>query len=80
MTHGVDLGFIGGLAFKGIPGRGGTVIAETQNLAAKAAGFLVTSNTTIYKETDIEEIADLLGMSAKSVQRLVGKLREKFLT
>jgi len=27
--------------------------------AAKAAGFLVTSNTTIYKETDIEEIADL---------------------
>ena len=26
---------------------------------AKAAGFLVTSNTTIYKETDIEEIADL---------------------
>ena len=27
-----------------------------------------------------EEIADLLGMSAKSVQRLVGKLREKFLT
>ncbi|HEV2206138.1 MAG TPA: adenosyl-hopene transferase HpnH [Candidatus Acidoferrales bacterium] len=28
--------------------------------AAKAAGFLVTSNTTIYKETDIEEIAELL--------------------
>ncbi|HEY4777324.1 MAG TPA: adenosyl-hopene transferase HpnH [Candidatus Acidoferrales bacterium] len=27
--------------------------------AAKAAGFLVTSNTTVYKETDIEEIADL---------------------
>ena len=27
--------------------------------AAKAAGFLVCSNTTIYKETDIEEIADL---------------------
>ena len=27
--------------------------------AAKAAGFLVTSNTTIYKETDIEEIADV---------------------
>ena len=27
--------------------------------AAKAAGFLVTSNTTIYKETDIEEIAEL---------------------
>jgi hopanoid biosynthesis associated radical SAM protein HpnH len=27
--------------------------------AAKGAGFLVTSNTTIYKETDIEEIADL---------------------
>ena len=27
--------------------------------AAKAAGFLVTSNTTIYKETDIEELADL---------------------
>jgi hopanoid biosynthesis associated radical SAM protein HpnH len=26
---------------------------------AKAAGFLVTSNTTIYKETDIEEIAEL---------------------
>lgn len=25
--------------------------------AAKAAGFLVTSNTTVYKETDIEEIA-----------------------
>ena len=28
--------------------------------AAKAAGFLVASNTTIYKETDIEEIAELL--------------------
>ncbi len=28
--------------------------------AAKAAGFLVTSNTTVYKETDIEEIAELL--------------------
>jgi hopanoid biosynthesis associated radical SAM protein HpnH len=27
--------------------------------AAKTAGFLVTSNTTIYKETDIEEIAEL---------------------
>jgi hopanoid biosynthesis associated radical SAM protein HpnH len=27
--------------------------------AAKAAGFLVCSNTTIYKETDINEIADL---------------------
>ena len=27
--------------------------------AAKAAGFLVCSNTTIYKETDIEEIAEL---------------------
>jgi len=27
--------------------------------AAKAAGFLVTSNTTIYKETDIEEIDQL---------------------
>jgi hopanoid biosynthesis associated radical SAM protein HpnH len=27
--------------------------------AAKAAGFLVTSNTTVYKESDIEEIADL---------------------
>jgi hopanoid biosynthesis associated radical SAM protein HpnH len=27
--------------------------------AAKAAGFLVTSNTTVYKETDIEEIAEL---------------------
>jgi hopanoid biosynthesis associated radical SAM protein HpnH len=27
--------------------------------AAKGAGFLVTSNTTIYKETDIEEIAEL---------------------
>jgi hopanoid biosynthesis associated radical SAM protein HpnH len=27
--------------------------------AAKAAGFLVTSNTTIYKETDIEEIDEL---------------------
>ena len=27
--------------------------------AAKAAGFLVASNTTIYKETDIEEIAEL---------------------
>src|SRR5271155_2919803 len=26
---------------------------------AKAAGFLVTSNTTIYKETDIEEIGEL---------------------
>ena len=28
--------------------------------AAKTAGFLVTSNTTIYKETDIEEIDELL--------------------
>jgi hopanoid biosynthesis associated radical SAM protein HpnH len=28
--------------------------------AAKAAGFLVTSNTTIYKETDIEEVDQLL--------------------
>jgi len=27
--------------------------------AAKAAGFLVSSNTTIYKETDLEEIAEL---------------------
>src|SRR5215472_4970735 len=27
--------------------------------AAKAAGFLVTSNTTVYKETDIEEIDQL---------------------
>lgn len=27
--------------------------------AAKASGFLVSSNTTIYKETDIEEIAEL---------------------
>src|SRR5262250_3811832 len=27
--------------------------------AAKAAGFLVTSNTTIYKETDMKEIAAL---------------------
>jgi hopanoid biosynthesis associated radical SAM protein HpnH len=27
--------------------------------AAKAAGFLVTSNTTVYKETDIEEIREL---------------------
>ncbi|MGB7227678.1 MAG: adenosyl-hopene transferase HpnH, partial [Candidatus Acidiferrales bacterium] len=27
--------------------------------AAKAAGFLVCSNTTVYKETDIEEIAEL---------------------
>jgi hopanoid biosynthesis associated radical SAM protein HpnH len=27
--------------------------------AAKAAGFLVCSNTTIYKETDLREIADL---------------------
>ncbi len=27
--------------------------------AAKAAGFLVTSNTTIYRETDLREIADL---------------------
>src|ERR1700683_3475433 len=27
--------------------------------AAKASGFLVCSNTTIYKETDLEEIADL---------------------
>ena len=26
---------------------------------AKAAGFLVSSNTTVYKETDIEEIAEL---------------------
>ncbi len=28
---------------------------------AKAAGFLVCSNTTIYKETDLREIADLYG-------------------
>lgn len=27
--------------------------------AAKAAGFLVCSNTTVYKETDVHEIADL---------------------
>jgi hopanoid biosynthesis associated radical SAM protein HpnH len=27
--------------------------------AAKSAGFLVSSNTTVYKETDIEEIAEL---------------------
>jgi hopanoid biosynthesis associated radical SAM protein HpnH len=27
--------------------------------AAKAAGFLVSSNTTIYKETDLDEIAEL---------------------
>ncbi len=27
--------------------------------AAKAAGFMVCSNTTIYKETDIQEIAEL---------------------
>src|SRR5207245_9901674 len=27
--------------------------------AAKAAGFLVCSNTTIYKETDLDEIAEL---------------------
>ena len=27
--------------------------------AAKAAGFLVCSNTTIYRETDLDEIADL---------------------
>ncbi|HTQ85285.1 MAG TPA: adenosyl-hopene transferase HpnH, partial [Candidatus Solibacter sp.] len=27
--------------------------------AAKAAGFLVCSNTTIYRETDLQEIADL---------------------
>jgi hopanoid biosynthesis associated radical SAM protein HpnH len=27
--------------------------------AAKAAGFMVSSNTTIYKETDIQEIAEL---------------------
>jgi len=33
--------------------------------AAKAAGFLVTSNTTIYKETDIEEIADLFAYLQK---------------
>ena len=29
--------------------------------AAKAAGFLVCTNTTIYKQTNIEEIADLFG-------------------
>ncbi len=29
--------------------------------AAKAAGFLVCSNTTIYKETDLAEIAELFG-------------------
>jgi hopanoid biosynthesis associated radical SAM protein HpnH len=29
--------------------------------AAKAAGFLVCSNTTIYKQTDLHEIADLFG-------------------
>ncbi len=29
--------------------------------AAKAAGFLVCSNTTIYKQTDMAEIADLFG-------------------
>jgi len=29
--------------------------------AAKAAGFLVCSNTTIYKQTDLREIADLFG-------------------
>src|ERR1700732_4445366 len=29
--------------------------------AAKAAGFLVCSNTTIYKETDLNEIAELFG-------------------
>jgi hopanoid biosynthesis associated radical SAM protein HpnH len=29
--------------------------------AAKAAGFLVCSNTTIYKQTDLQEIADLFG-------------------
>ncbi|HEY3884881.1 MAG TPA: adenosyl-hopene transferase HpnH, partial [Vicinamibacterales bacterium] len=29
--------------------------------AAKAAGFLVCTNTTIYKQTDIREIADLYG-------------------
>jgi len=33
--------------------------------AAKAAGFLVTSNTTIYKETDIEEIAELFAYLQK---------------
>jgi hopanoid biosynthesis associated radical SAM protein HpnH len=33
--------------------------------AAKAAGFLVTSNTTVYKETDIEEIADLFAYLQK---------------
>jgi len=27
--------------------------------AAKACGFMVCSNTTIYKETDLNEIADL---------------------
>ena len=32
--------------------------------AAKAAGFLVTSNTTVYKETDIEEIAEPLRLFA----------------
>ena len=29
--------------------------------AAKAAGFLVCSNTTVYKETDLNEIAELYG-------------------
>src|SRR5262249_23787893 len=29
--------------------------------AAKAAGFLVCSNTTIYKQTDLREIAELFG-------------------
>jgi hopanoid biosynthesis associated radical SAM protein HpnH len=33
--------------------------------SAKAAGFLVTSNTTIYKETDIEEIAELFAYLQK---------------
>ena len=39
--------------------RWGVPRSHRRNQAAKAAGFLVTSNTTIYKETDIEEIAEL---------------------
>ena len=34
--------------------------------AAKAAGFLVCSNTTIYKETDLDEIAELYRISGHS--------------
>ena len=49
--------------------------------AAKAAGFLVCSNTTIYKETDLEEIAELfsyldeLGVDGYMLARSLALLR-----